>query len=105
MGFLSVRKILKTKEAITVCGMDEAGRGLFSTRAPRRPNPIGISVVELVGVEDNIVLFRGPDMVDGTPLIDIKPHVPDFDAPEVTKIGWLEGRIGSRPEADDRFVE
>jgi tRNA-Thr(GGU) m(6)t(6)A37 methyltransferase TsaA len=85
--------------------MDETERGLFSTRAPRRPNPIGISVVELVGVEENIVSFRGPDMVDGTPLLDIKPHVPDFDSPGSTRIGWLKGRIGSRPRADDRFVD
>jgi len=85
--------------------MDEQERGLFSTRAPRRPNPIGISVVELMSVEDGTVVFKNPDMVDGTPLLDIKPYVPDFDSVDTDQIGWLEGRIGSRPKADSRFVE
>jgi tRNA-Thr(GGU) m(6)t(6)A37 methyltransferase TsaA len=52
-------------------------RGLFSTRSPRRPNPIGITVVELDRVEGNVVHFTGADMVDGTPLLDIKPHIPE----------------------------
>ena len=76
--------------------LDDHPRGLFATRAPRRPNPIGISVVELVEVNANSVTFRSPDMVDGTPLFDIKPYVPDFDSIQAHRIGWLKGKIGSR---------
>jgi tRNA-Thr(GGU) m(6)t(6)A37 methyltransferase TsaA len=74
--------------------LDDNPRGLFSTRAPRRPNPIGISAVELVAVNDSSVVFRNPDMVDGTPLLDIKPYVPDFDSIQAQRIGWLNGKIG-----------
>lgn len=70
--------------------MDDHERGLFSTRAPRRPNPIGLSVVRLVAIEDNILEIRGVDMLDGTPLLDIKPYVPKFDSVEALSTGWLE---------------
>ena len=59
--------------------MDNQKRGLFATRAPRRPNPIGLSIVELLKVEDGKLHIRNVDMVDGTPLLDIKPYVPEFD--------------------------
>jgi len=58
--------------------MEETERGVFATRAPARPNPIGISVVRLVRLEGNILRIKGVDMVDGTPLLDIKPYVPEF---------------------------
>lgn len=85
--------------------MDKALRGLFSTRAPRRPNPIGLSVVRLLGVEGNILDIQGVDVVDGTPLLDVKPYVPLFDAPEVSSIGWLEGQAGKSEtlRSDSRF--
>jgi tRNA-Thr(GGU) m(6)t(6)A37 methyltransferase TsaA len=76
--------------------LDDNPRSLFATRAPRRPNPIGLSVVELVKVVDGSLSFRTPDMVDGTPLLDIKPYVPDFDSIQARRIGWLTGKIGSR---------
>ena len=56
-------------------------RGVFASRSPSRPNGIGLTVVRLLGVEGNRVLFGGPDMLDGTPLLDIKPFVPRFDSP------------------------
>ena len=59
--------------------LDENLRGVFATRAPRRPNHIGISVVKLVRVEDTILHIEDIDIVDGTPLLDIKPYVPEFD--------------------------
>ena len=59
--------------------MDSVPRGLFATRAPRRPNPIGLSVVQLDKIEDGILHIRNVDILDGTPLLDIKPYVPEFD--------------------------
>ncbi len=67
--------------------LDENLRGIFATRAPKRPNPLGISVVKLIKVKNNILQIEDVDIVDGTPLLDIKPYVPDFDIHEVEKIG------------------
>jgi len=85
--------------------MDSARRGVFATRAPRRPNPIGLSVVGLIKIEGAILHVRNIDILDGTPLLDIKPYVPDFDHHQVTCFGWLEqvrGRV-KKERADDRF--
>lgn len=80
--------------------LDTKKRGLFATRYPRRPNPIGLSVVRLIRRRRNILFVDGVDILDGTPLLDIKPYVPDFSAAEKTRIktGWLEQKIkaGSR---------
>lgn len=86
--------------------LDDRLHGVFSTRAPRRPNMIGLSVVELVSLKDNILKIRNVDMIDGTPLIDIKPYVPVFDKIQDPGIGWLTGKINpnDRPKVDDRFV-
>jgi len=86
--------------------MDEQSRGVFATRAPSRPNPIGMSVVRLVRVKGNRLYIKGMDIVDGTPLLDIKPYVPQFDTPPVDKIGWLEKAVNKLPKAKDdgRFV-
>ena len=85
--------------------LDSTPRGVFSTRAPKRPNPIGLSVVELVKVEGRFLDVENVDIVDGTPLLDIKPHVPEFDHPHVERIGWLEKskRLVSNKRSDDRF--
>jgi len=85
--------------------MDNQLRGVFSTRAPSRPNPIGLSVVRLVGVEEKTLYIKDVDIVDGTPLLDIKPYVPDFDSREDNKIGWLEENIHKLPLSfdDGRF--
>ncbi len=87
--------------------MDENVRGVFATRAPSRPNRIGISIVKLVGVEGNILHVEDIDIVDGTPLLDIKPYVPEFDIREGCKKGWLEENVHKLPQArdDGRFVE
>src|SRR4030065_513034 len=69
--------------------MDENLRGVFAPRAPKRPNPIGISVVKLRKIEGNILNIEDVDIVDGTPMLDIKPYVPEFDVQEIEKIGWL----------------
>lgn len=73
--------------------LDTQLRGLFATRAPRRPNQIGLSVVRLLERKENILYVRGIDVIDGTPLLDIKPYVPEFEPEEEIKIGWLEGKI------------
>ncbi len=73
--------------------LDDQKHGVFSIRSPRRPNPIGMSVVELVRVEENRLYFNGADMLDETPLLDIKPFVPQFDHRETEKIGWLQGKL------------
>jgi len=85
--------------------MDDIERGVFSIRSPSRPNPIGLSVVRLVSVEDNVIRFRGVDMLDGTPLLDIKPYVPEMDVHGVESTGWLEKRAGrmGRTRDDGRF--
>jgi tRNA-Thr(GGU) m(6)t(6)A37 methyltransferase TsaA len=85
--------------------LDDRQRGLFATRAPRRPNPIGFSVVALLRREGNVLHVRGIDVVDRTPLLDIKPYVPGFDAPQAVRVGWLEGKTGdlSAKRSDGRF--
>ncbi len=87
--------------------LDNQERGVFATRAPRRPNPIGFAVVEITEIKGNIIYFAGTDMIDGTPLLDIKPYVAEFDHREVTKSGWLEKNINKLPESKDdgRFVD
>ena len=73
--------------------LDDEEHGIFAIRGVGRPNPIGISVVRLVRVEKNVLHIQDLDIVDGTPLLDIKPYVPEFDVTEVTKIGWLERKV------------
>jgi len=72
--------------------LDDKEHGIFAIRSPHRPNPIGISIVELVKVEGNRVYFNNADMLDETPLIDIKPFVPKFDNRPDATMGWLEGK-------------
>jgi len=76
-------------------------RGVFATRAPSRPNPIGLSVVRLVRVERKTLHIQDVDIVDETPLLDIKPYVPDFDSREGIEIGWLEENIHKLPSSKD----
>lgn len=87
--------------------LDEEKRGIFATRAPRRPNGIGLSVVELLHIKGNVITIQNVDVLDGTPLLDIKPYVPDFNLVDEVRIGWLEnarGRMKGK-KADDRFVD
>lgn len=87
--------------------MDSHAHGVFATRAPGRPNHIGFSVVELVKVESNTLHIRNLDIVSGTPLLDIKPYVPQFDSNKVTKTGWLKNTIQNLADTKDdgRFIE
>lgn len=73
--------------------MDENYHGVFATRSPSRPNPIGISTVRLLKIEKNVLYIQNVDILDETPVLDIKPYVPEFDRNEEIKIGWLENNI------------
>jgi tRNA-Thr(GGU) m(6)t(6)A37 methyltransferase TsaA len=86
--------------------LDDVPRGVFSTRSPARPNPIGISVVRLVSVRpEGHLLVRGIDIVDGTPLLDIKPYIPAFDTQAADRTGWLgsKARLAGSCKDDGRF--
>jgi tRNA-Thr(GGU) m(6)t(6)A37 methyltransferase TsaA len=83
--------------------LDTQDHGIFATRSPARPNHIGLSAVRLVGVEENRLHVADVDMLDGTPLLDIKPYVPDFDCFEVTRVGWYAGKTARDVVADGRF--
>lgn len=86
--------------------MDENTHGVFATRIPGRPNSIGISVVRLVKVEGCTLRIQDVDVLDGTPLLDIKPYVPDFDVRKTEQTGWLSGKSSGvyKKKADGRFV-
>jgi tRNA (adenine37-N6)-methyltransferase len=87
--------------------LDDMERGVFATRAPVRPNPIGISVVRLIRIEGAILYVQDIDIIDRTPLLDIKPYVPDFDTRKAEKIGWLAKKTASAEKitADGRFKD
>jgi len=74
--------------------------GVFATRSPNRPNAIGMSCVRLKRVQGNMLCVSDVDMLNGSPLLDIKPYVPQADSFEVTRIGWLEGK-DLNPPVDD----
>jgi len=85
--------------------LDDQLRGIFSTRAPKRPNPIGLSVVKLNKIVMNRLDIENVDMVDGTPLLDIKPYVQDIDEVDYSRIGWLSKHIKEihSRRSDQRF--
>jgi len=70
--------------------LQDVDRGIFSTRAPFRPNPIGLSVVELKKIEGNVLHVEGVDILDGTPLLDIKPYTEKFDRFDIRCSGWQD---------------
>jgi tRNA-Thr(GGU) m(6)t(6)A37 methyltransferase TsaA len=72
--------------------LDDQLHGIFCTRHPNRPNPIGLSVVQLIDRQENLLNFKGADMLDGTPLLDIKPYIPEFGIFTVKKTGWYQNR-------------
>jgi tRNA (adenine37-N6)-methyltransferase len=82
--------------------LDTIERGVFATRAPSRPNPIGISIVRLLGkINENTLAIQGIDILDNTPLIDIKPYIPEFDQVHADKIGWISSKIEGMDMAHD----
>ena len=85
--------------------MDSTPRGVFAIRAPKRPNPIGLSVIKLQKIQDNILYVENVDILDGTPLLDIKPYIPEFDEQIEVRAGWLEEarKEVSKRKSDQRF--
>lgn len=86
--------------------LDNQSHGIFATRAPRRPNPIGLSVVKLNSIIGNLLQIENVDVLNGTPLLDIKPYVPEFDQPDTVRSGWLEKARGlvQSMRSDGRFL-
>jgi len=72
---------------------DTKSHGLFTTRSPNRPNPLGLCVVELVAREKNLLKVKGLDAIDGSPLLDIKPYIPSIDEKANVKVGWFVGKL------------
>lgn len=86
--------------------IDNKPHGIFATRAPMRPNAIGISTVRLIKIETNIIYIEDVDILDGTPLLDIKPFYPKYDNRENVKYGWLEDKEYvdiEKIKSDNRF--
>lgn len=92
-------------ELLTRPFLDNKQRGVFATRAPKRPNPIGLSVVRILKIEKNIIYVENVDILDETPLLDIKPYIPDFDIHKTEKNGWIENKTDNlnETESDRRF--
>ena len=93
----------KNWEPTVVPYRDVLKRGLFATRSPPRPNAIGISAVKLISVEKGVLEVEEIDILDGTPVLDIKPYVPMFDSYPHEKAGWLENESVNKKTADERF--
>lgn len=87
--------------------MDTKKRGVFAMRGPRRPDPIGLSIVRLVQIKGTQLSVQDVDIVNGTPLLDIKPYVPDFDVRPADRTGWLTEHVQKLPESRDngRFTK
>lgn len=85
--------------------LDPNPRGVFATRAPTRPNPIGLSIVKLLSIKGSTIQIENVDVINGTPLLDIKPYIPEFDQYSEVQVGWLEGKKGEvgKTRADKRF--
>jgi tRNA (adenine37-N6)-methyltransferase len=92
-------------ELLTKPFLDNIQRGVFATRAPKRPNPIGLSVVRMIKIEKNIIYVENVDMLDETPLLDIKPYIPAFDIHKTEKNGWIENKTDclNETKSDKRF--
>jgi tRNA-Thr(GGU) m(6)t(6)A37 methyltransferase TsaA len=84
--------------------LDTELRGLFATRAPSRPNPIGLSIVRLLGIDGTTLRIEDVDLLDGTPVLDIKPYVREFDDEPEVRCGWLD-RVKQRDAVADRRFE
>ena len=100
-----LHKVAEPKLVVTPF-LDTQTRGVFATRSPARPNPIGLSVVKLLKMKGHTLRVENIDILDGTPLLDIKPYVPEFDHHPADRVGWLEqakGRVQNK-KADDRFI-
>jgi len=97
-------RVRKPKLVVTPF-LDSQEHGVFATRAPSRPNPIGLSIMRLLERTANVLEVGNVDVVDGTPVLDIKPYVSEFDRPRADRFGWLEkhqDQVHSK-KSDERF--
>lgn len=101
-----LHQVVQTKLTV-VPFMDTVPRGVFATRSPVRPSRLGLSIVELVSMEGNHLQIRGADILDGTPLLDIKPYIQAFDCPDEASSGWMKAERGEvqNRRSDHRFVK
>ena len=76
--------------------LDDVEHGIFATRTPFRPNPIGVSIFEILSIDDGKIMVDNIDVLDKTPLLDIKPYIPHFDRIDTKKIGWIGGKIRNK---------
>lgn len=83
----------KSKSLLVTPFLDTEPHGVFATRSPGRPNPIGMSVVRLDKIENNLLFVKDIDILDDSPVLDIKPYIPEFDIHEVSKSGWIEKNL------------
>lgn len=92
-------------ELLTTPFLDDQKRGVFATRAPNRPNAIGLSVVRLVAIKENIIHIENVDVLNETPLLDIKPYIPGFDMHKTEKTGWIQNKTNdlNNAKSDKRF--
>ena len=97
--------LAKCKSMLVTPFLDTELHGVFATRSPGRPNPIGMSVVRLEKIENNLLFVKDIDILDGSPVLDIKPYIPEFDIHEVSKSGWIENNLHKigRQKDDGRF--
>ena len=97
---------IRRSQLIVVPFLDDTSHGVFATRSPARPNPLGISTVRLLGIRGCSIDIEDVDMLDGTPLLDIKPYVPEFDDRQNVRVGWFGERLGrlAKVRADPRFT-
>jgi tRNA-Thr(GGU) m(6)t(6)A37 methyltransferase TsaA len=86
--------------------LDTKRHGIFATRSPKRPNPVGLSVMELLGLEGDTLYLGNVDVLNNTPVLDIKPYVPDFDVWPADRTGWFQGKSTNAvsQRSDDRFA-
>jgi tRNA (adenine37-N6)-methyltransferase len=96
----------KRTELLVTPFMDKQIRGVFATRSPLRPNHIGISIVKLQRIDGNKVYVEGIDVLDGTPLLDIKPYIKKFDSVKESTSGWMQASDEeiSKKRSDERFI-
>ena len=101
-----LHKVRQAKLTVTPF-LDKEVHGVFATRAPSRPNPIGLSLVKLIRVKGNLIYVDDIDILDGTPLLDIKPYIPEFENSNNIRVGWLEKSKEQVKEkkSDGRFVD
>lgn len=93
--------LAKASQLLAKPFLDDEEHGIFAIRGPVRPNPVGISMVRLEKITDSVLSIRDVDIIDQTPLLNIKPYVPEFDQRKTRKAGWLKGKLNRHQQFKD----